>query len=73
MTSTTPTPTGWTRERYALFRILLGVYLVVHLAALVPFAAELFSRDGVVPSIALNPLGGLFPNCLLYTSDAADE
>jgi len=64
MTSTTPTPTGWTRERYALFRILLGVYLVVHLAALVPFAAELFSRDGVVPSIALNPLGGLFPNVL---------
>lgn len=56
--------TGWTRERYALFRWMLGVYLIVHLAALVPFGAELFSRDGVVPAIALNPLGGLFPNVL---------
>jgi hypothetical protein len=55
---------GWTRERYALFRMVLGVYLVVHFAGLVPFAGELFSRDGVVPSIALNPLGWLFPNVL---------
>lgn len=56
--------TGWTRERYALLRVVVGVYLVVHFAGLVPFAAELFSRDGVVPTIALNPLGRLFPNLL---------
>lgn len=51
-------------RQYAVARALLGLYLAVHLAALVPWGAELFSREGVLPSLTLNPLGPLFPNVL---------
>ncbi|MBX3472104.1 MAG: hypothetical protein KF878_35075 [Planctomycetes bacterium] len=65
---------GWSglgRRRYDLLRALLGLYLAVHFAALVPWGAELFSREGVVPSIALNPLGGLLPNLLAVADSPA--
>jgi hypothetical protein len=53
-----------TARSYAIVRMLLGAYLAVHFAALVPWGAELFSREGVVPDGAASPLLGLFPNVL---------
>jgi hypothetical protein len=43
---------------------LLGLYLFVHFAQLVPYGAEVFSDRGVLPSASLSPLASLFPNIL---------
>lgn len=52
------------RRQYAVARALLGAHLAARFAALVPWGAELFSREGVLPALALNPLGPLLPNLL---------
>jgi hypothetical protein len=59
-----PDPRGWTGVRYGRFRLLFGGYLAVHFAALVPWGAEVFSSDGVLPDGRLSPLLHLFPNVL---------
>lgn len=51
-----------TAGRFA--RILLGVYLAVHFALLLPYGAEVFSNRGVLPDAAASPLAHLFPNVL---------
>lgn len=53
---------GWTGGQYSLFRAALGAYLAYHFAALLPYAAEVFSSRGAVPSAALSGLYGYFPN-----------
>lgn len=55
---------GWSGGQYSLFRALLGLYLLVHFADLVPWGAELFSRRGVLPDASVSPLIYLFPNVL---------
>ena len=55
---------GWNSGGYRLFRVALGAYLAVHFAALVPFAAELFSSAGMVSDASLSPLARAFPNVL---------
>ncbi|MDJ0788688.1 MAG: hypothetical protein QNK05_17910 [Myxococcota bacterium] len=55
---------GWTADAYAWLRGLLGAYLVVHFAALIPWAGEVFSSAGVVPDPSHSPLIDLFPNVL---------
>ncbi len=50
-------------DRYSLCRVLLGVYLFVHFAALLPWAGEIFSNRGVLPAAA-TPFLHLFPNVL---------
>jgi predicted DCC family thiol-disulfide oxidoreductase YuxK len=50
--------------QFAVFRIVLGLYLTVHFAFLLPYGAELFSSRGVLPDPALNPTHGLFPDPL---------
>jgi hypothetical protein len=50
--------------QFSLFRMIFGIYLTIHFAMLVPYAAELFSRDGLIGNAALNPTAGLFPNPL---------
>jgi predicted DCC family thiol-disulfide oxidoreductase YuxK len=54
---------GWTGGQYSLFRAIFGLYLLVHLANLVPWGTELFSGEGVLPGAA-SPLLHLFPNIL---------
>lgn len=53
---------SWTGGQYSLYRAALGSYLAVHLASLLPYGAEIFSDRGVLPSAALSPLAGWFPN-----------
>jgi predicted DCC family thiol-disulfide oxidoreductase YuxK len=53
---------GWTINHYRFFRVLLGIYLLVHFAHLLPWAAELFSSDGMLADATSSPLLNAFPN-----------
>jgi predicted DCC family thiol-disulfide oxidoreductase YuxK len=55
---------GWTGGQYSVLRAVFGAYLLVHFVDLLPFGAEVFSRDGVLPDARLSPLWPLFPNVL---------
>jgi len=54
--------------QFAVFRIILGVYLAWHFARLVPYGTELFSSAGVLSDAAMTPTWGLFPN-VLFVAD----
>ena len=51
-------------RQFAIFRIVLGVYLAVHFAQLIPYGAELFSDHGVFADSDLNFTHGILPNPL---------
>lgn len=55
---------SWTGGQYSLFRVLFGAYLCIHFAQLIPWGAELFSRQGVLPQGSVSPVLWLFPNVL---------
>lgn len=55
---------GWTGAQYSVFRAVLGVYLCVHFAQLIPWAAELFSNTGVLAEAQTSPFAYVFPNIL---------
>lgn len=55
---------GWTGGQYSVYRVLLGTYLAVHFAALVPWGPELFSNAGVLPAGSASPYLYAFPNLL---------
>ena len=55
---------GWTANQYRLFRVLLGAYVFVHFAQLLPWASELFSNAGMLTDAAQSPLFGIVPNVL---------
>ena len=57
-------PNGWRSEHYAALRIVLGAYLLVHFAHLTPWAAEVLSNRGALPTATSSPLLRLFPNAL---------
>jgi predicted DCC family thiol-disulfide oxidoreductase YuxK len=61
---------GWTGGQYSVYRALLGIYLLVHFIALLPWAAELFSSHGVLPA-GSTPFLSLFPNILVVTDAPA--
>src|SRR5207249_3251838 len=60
---------GWTGGQYSAFRALFGIYLCIHFAHLLPWSAELFSGEGVLPDGRLSPIFATFPN-LYALSDA---
>jgi len=51
-------------EMRTTVRIVLGSYVAVHFAGLLPWAAELFSDRGMLPDAKLSPLLRAFPNPL---------
>ena len=57
--------------QFALFRIALGLYLALHFAHLVPYGAELFSREGIFPDPGLNFTFGILPNPLEHWDSPA--
>lgn len=59
-----PDGAGWTGGQYSLFRLVFGLYLAVHYAALLPYGPELFAQGGMLPDAALSPLARAFPNVL---------
>ena len=60
-----------TPRQLAWFRIIFGVYLAIQFAHLVPWGAELFSREGVIPRASLNPTQGILPNVLAWWDSPA--
>ena len=50
--------------QFALFRIVFGLYLLVHFVSLIPVASELWSSAGFLSDVRLNPSYGYFPNIL---------
>lgn len=61
----------WTGGQYSAYRFLLGAYLVVHFAMLLPYGAEVFSAGGTVADAALSPLFGVLPNPLAWSDTPA--
>lgn len=51
-------------RQFAIFRVLLGLYLAIHFAMLIPYGAELFGHTGVLPDPNLNLVPPIFPNLL---------
>ncbi|BDS06116.1 hypothetical protein NT6N_11560 [Oceaniferula spumae] len=51
-----------TQRQFVWFRITFGIYLCWHFMALIPFAGEMFSREGILGSSGLNPFEGKWPN-----------
>ena len=60
-----------TQRQFAWVRIIFGAYLAIHFAHLVPWGAELFSREGVIPRANLNPTHGILPNVLAWWDSPA--
>ena len=52
--------------QFAIFRIILGIYLVVHFVMLIPYSAEIWSNIGLLSDASLNLTHGVFPNILNY-------
>lgn len=67
--SQSPADIGWTWRWQVAFRVLLGVYLATHLGMLLPWAAELFSSQGVLPDAGASPLFRLMPT-LFWMGDS---
>ena len=58
--------TAWTGGQYSVYRFLLGAYLAVHFAMLLPYGAEVFATGGTVADAAWSPLFGVLPNPLAW-------
>jgi len=54
--------------QFALFRMIFGLYLLVHFLYLIPVAGELWSSAGFISDVKLNPSYGFFPNMLYVWS-----
>lgn len=59
--------TAWTGGQYSIFRLLFGLYLLVHFLHLVPWGAEVFSSQGMLADASLSPLMHIFPNVLHWS------
>jgi predicted DCC family thiol-disulfide oxidoreductase YuxK len=55
---------GWTGGQYSVFRAVFGLHLLVHFVQLAPWAAELFSNQGILADGRGSPLLHFFPNIL---------
>ncbi len=51
---------------FSIFRMVFGLYLLVHFLFLVPNAAEVWSNVGVLSDASLNLTHGFFPSILNY-------
>lgn len=54
----------YSKRQFGIFRILFGMYLIWHFAALIPYRVELFSDIGILGSEEANPFRGSWPNPL---------
>lgn len=56
--------------QFSIFRIILGLYLIIHFLCLIPYAAEIWSAVGMLPDATANLTYGVFPNILSHLSSA---
>ncbi len=59
------------KYQFIVFRAIFGFYLIQHFAGLLPYGAELFSREGVLADASLNFTHGLLPNPLEHWDSPA--
>lgn len=52
--------------QFALFRIVFGLYLLIHFIYLLPYSGELWSQNGILPIASMNLTYGKFPNILYW-------
>ncbi|CAF0863280.1 unnamed protein product [Adineta steineri] len=65
LSSSSTTCTKWyTVRQLQIFQLLFGIYLTIHFAQLIPYATELFGRDGMIADPRWSPTYGFFPNIL---------
>jgi len=55
--------------QFSFFRIILGIYLIMHFMLLIPYGTEIWSNLGILPDASLNLTHGYFPNFLNYFDD----
>lgn len=60
---------GWTGGQFSFFRILFGMYLMIHFLDLISWAPEIFSSEGMLSDKSLSPLINIFPNIFLLNDD----
>jgi hypothetical protein len=60
-----------TGGQYSIYRALLGAFLIVHFAMLLPYGAEVFGKGGLLASASLSPYFGVMPNPLAYFDSPA--
>lgn len=56
------------RYQFAFFRMIFGLYLLVHFLMLLPSASEIWSNSGFISDVKHNLTYGVFPN-ILYVFD----
>jgi predicted DCC family thiol-disulfide oxidoreductase YuxK len=52
--------------QFAFFRMIFGLYLLIHFYHLIPVASELWSSSGLISDVTLNLTYGAFPNILYW-------
>jgi len=57
--------------QFSLFRIILGLYLLIHFLWLIPYAGEIWSSTGMLPDPSVNLTYGFFPNILNYIQESS--
>jgi len=55
---------SYSTYQFALFRIIIGLYLVVHFFSLVAYAPEIWSNQGIISDPTINLTYGIIPNLL---------
>ncbi len=53
-------------KQFAITRIMLGIYLAIHSGVLIPYAADIFSRKGMLPDPRVNWVYRIWPNPLYH-------
>lgn len=61
---------AYSKYQYVLFRIVFGIYLIVHFVQLLPWAAARWSNPGILADARLNSTFGAFPNILWLLDDS---
>ena len=56
------------RYQFAFFRMVFGLYILIHFLMLVPVASEIWSNEGFLSDVKLNLSYGVFPS-ILYIFD----
>ena len=54
----------YSAQQFATFRVIFGLFLTQHFLCLIPYAPELYSSSGMLPSAQMNLTYGYFPNLL---------
>ncbi|MBT8348119.1 MAG: DUF393 domain-containing protein [Sulfurovum sp.] len=58
--------------QFALFRVIFGLYLLIHFLYLIPVSGEIWSNSGLISDVKFNLTYGAFPNILyLFNSTMA--